>query len=162
MFLTELKRIKRMICEVVFPTMTKLDPAKIIKFYHKHESPVCTIVYDKDKNEFVISTTELLSHNKIVQFYNAAENDPVYFSLSIWCNRTNNCSESIEVEMVAMYRFNVLKINRSTIEKSKHLSLVPDVDYLEDMEMKDIDQLAMTILKAARSFVQTLRERALS
>ena len=151
MFLAELKRIKRMICEVVFPTMAKCEPAKTVPFYYKRSRPTMILRHSYTKDSFQATTLDLF-------FHDANSNDPMVFELDIWCKRTNDKMESIEVDMRATYS----PLDKDNIELERHESLFPDVDFLEDMEMKDIDQLALIILKKSRILVQTLRERALS
>ena len=55
---------------------------------------------------------------------------------------------------------NVFIEKRRDLQVQRHVSSVPDVQFLEDMEMSDIEQIAMKLLRNVRSMMRTVNERS--
>ena len=142
MFLNELKRLENMIGEVVFPTeATKSDPK--VQFGNKN-AEFFVVKYDP----------KLSSH---VAVYDSQRGD-VRFKISIYCKRASpNDMDSIESNILVK---NVFIEKRRDLQVQRHVSSVPDVQFLEDMEMSDIEQIAMKLLRNVRSMMRTVNERS--
>lgn len=152
MFLTELKRLETMIAEVVWPTYRADESSShITNTFSPQDDYTYHLTYDEKKKSFVAQTGDLFPKFRVF---------PVYLEISIWCNKVGpNQMESVSAVINAFWPTAGKKGNDFNTHVRKEENIVPDVKFLEDMEMKDVEQIALVLLKHSRDMIRTLHER---
>ena len=153
MFQEELERLKTMIGEVVFPTESHNSDALPKEYCFKNNRKITyTLGYD-NYNESYVATTDYLFSGRYDPDNSCTSR---FINVKIWCKKSGTDMDTIEVDLEVSY---VVKGPRPEEHIKKHESIVPDCKYLEDMDMQKIEQVALLILKQARTMMHSLNER---
>jgi len=159
MFLTELKRVKRMVCELLYPTTVKQELPVTIPFDFHKSKPVLTVRFNVNSQQLEVSTHDLFSHDVKI------DKEPVTFRITLSKNHRIINRDSLKVHMVAsMNRASIVDpstpvtelMRTVTVKSVRKDSRAYNFDL---MAMSDIDEMAMEILKEARWTVFHLKER---
>ena len=155
MFTKEVKRVVNMIAEAVFPTdnVDENFNGHIMKF--GKGDVFLTIYFDRDNQRPTVCTNDLFS-----PVYNPNDKDNrIKFILKIWGKQeAPNGMDSIEADLQACYCPPHGEESK-TIILNRHESIVPDVKFIEEMYMDDMEKVATFIVKSARRLINILQQR---
>lgn len=153
MFTTEVKRVQNMLAELIHPSIVYEEgcPGKMIFFSSKKNSYFTAYVHQNHKCPAVGSMYALDDH------------DPddvlatIKFSVTMWCNKKSpNGMDSIEADIIATHippHDPGKPLQKKCTDVKKHLSIVPDVKFLEDMYLDDMEKTATSIVIESRRLV---------
>lgn len=155
MFTTEVKRVINLIAEAVFPT------DNVDENFNGHVMKLgkgdkfLTLYYDKDTKRPTAATNDLFSPT-----YDPNDKDNrIKFILKVYSNRqAPNGMDSIEADLQACYCPPHGEESK-TIILNRHESIVPDVKFIEEMYMDDMEKVATFIVKSARRLINILQQR---
>ena len=156
-FYTELSRLKTMIAEVVWPTDScKMEGTDFVEFEDSDEETF-QLCYSPARNSFVAKYETGI--DTVFPITDCAH-QKIDICISIWANKTGpNDMESIGALLTATYNEGSVKKSTGCTDLQRTESVVPDVKFLEDMTLQDVEQVAHYLLKCIRSMIKTLNER---
>lgn len=167
MFTKEVKRVQNMLAELLNPSAVIEEgcPGKMIFFNSKKDSSF-TLYYSQQNK-----CTEVSSCYVSDEFNPDDGLNRIVLQVDLWYKKQAPTEmDSIEADVTAMYspKPNVFmgvdfgkQVQDKTVQDKiriikKHLSIIPDVKFIEDMYLDDMEKTATFIVKESRVLIRRL------
>ena len=155
MFPIEVKRVIAMIAEAIHPTENVDEHFNGRVYQFGKNNRYFSLYYNKETKRPTACTNDLFS----ARYDLNDKNNVIKFILKIWGKReAPNGMDSVEAHMEACYCPPFGDASK-TIIISKQESIVPDVKFLEEMYMDDMEKVSVFIVKSARRLINVLQQR---